>query len=76
MYIQKNEKIVCSKCKSVNNYEDATQRNHFGGGSKVIRRCLNHNCKHEEVISNTTVSNLGNDTLSIYRANNNNERSF
>ena len=73
MYIHVEQKVTCSNCGCVNNYEDATRRTF--NGSKTIRRCLNPNCKHETVISEFTTNSNNTDTT-VYRSNSNNEQSF
>jgi len=71
MYIYIEQKITCSKCGCVNNYEDATSRTF--NGSKTIRRCLN--CKHETVVSEFSHIQNSIETI-VYRSNSNNEQSF
>ena len=61
MYIHTNEKVKCSKCDSVNNFETVT-RNTFKGKETIIR-CLS--CKHEKVQSVLTISSTGSG-MSIY----------
>jgi hypothetical protein len=71
MYIQTHEKVKCSKCGSINNFETFT-RNTFKGTETMIR-CLS--CKHEKVQSVLTTNSSGSD-MSIYTHKQDEERLF
>jgi len=52
MYVQIQENVKCSKCGTLNNYEDVNRKTFKG--IENFRRCLN--CKHERVTSVMTTS--------------------
>jgi uncharacterized Zn finger protein len=71
MYIQTHEKVKCSKCGSINNFETVTRKT-FEGLATIIR-CLS--CKHEKVQSVLT-TNAADGDVSIYTHKQDEERLF
>ena len=70
MYINIPEKVRCSQCGSLNNYETVDRKSFIG--LETIKRCIK--CKHEKVVSILTTSSTGGQT--IYNKKANEETSF